>query len=368
MSEFASHTENNPALIYFTGGHLIVAYDAEPATNRIFVMDPYDGQNHHPLYSELDAGSTGNGPDYGDWLTTYKCFGYYSGVLWHCEAIWSEIKECFIGSDLLYTPRSGLDAGFYEPRSWTYNRLAWPEFSDSMGFYNIMRRIDDDETFGTIELADFGDTVFVDSTVTAGHTYHYRVISEEGDTLIFTDEMSFGLQKVAGLQFPDIAGQPSMMLCDGEYLYIAGGDRIKKVDITDPYNPCVVGTRDLSFLPLFGTGPRIRDMALGFYGGYLYVLGPQNFLVIHAVDDNMPVVGQLNDFPYGPESECYAVTVPDHIDLTAYVATNGGLTAVRVVYPTSPEVWGCYDGTGDSDGLCCYAVESVGDHLYVEFG
>ncbi|HUV36699.1 MAG TPA: FlgD immunoglobulin-like domain containing protein, partial [Patescibacteria group bacterium] len=47
---------------------------------------------------------------------------------------------------------------------------------------------------------------------------------------------SFGLQKVAGLQFPDIAGQPSMMLCDGEYLYIAGGDRIKKVDITDPYN------------------------------------------------------------------------------------------------------------------------------------
>ncbi len=314
----------------------------------------------------MDAGYARPGANYGMWLATYKLVGYYEGDLWDVDISWSEFKACF-GTDIIFwSPRSGMDAGFYEPRSCAYNRLAWPEFADSAGAYNVLRRIDDGEIFESVELMEAGDTVFIDSTVTAGHTYHYRVMSEDGDTLIYTDEMSFGLQKVAGLQFPDMVVPPMTILCDGEYLYVASIDRIKKIDVTDPYNPCVVGTRDLSFLPavLFW---KIRDMTLGRYGGYLYVVGPSDFLVINAVDDNLPITAHMSDFPT-PGSECYAVAVTDHVGYIAYVASRYGLVKVNVQYPSDPEIIGYYTGTGASEGARCYAVEAVGGYLYVEFG
>lgn len=296
---------------------------------------------------------------------------------------WGEIKGWF-ADDLGVGSPSGIAEGFYEPRSSEYSRLAWPEFADSAGMYSILRRVDDDEVFETIDWAEAGDTVFIDSTVTTGHTYHYRVVSEHGDTLMHTDEMSFGLLMTSELYFYGINGLPDyietlggdtvyaeyspeagFMIADGQYIYLACKDRVKKIDVSNPENPVEVGSRDISSYPFLGFSPDVKDLGIGeeyCTSGYLFVLTDLYLIIIDKTDNSLPIVSSISDF--GSEGcECNALVVMGHI---AYVATNCGISAVSFYNPSSPEVWGTYTGIGASEDRSVTALERVDDYLYVE--
>ncbi len=297
---------------------------------------------------------------------------------------WGEVKDQY--TDNCYSPTatgasSAFDAGSLEPRSSKFPRLAWNNFSDTMGVYGVLKRVDDSQVFETVESNSAGDTVLIDSTAVPGHTYYYRVLSTKGDTLLYTDEMSFGLQAISELDFYDINGDWSdivngdttyiargaLLIPDGQFLYIASDLKVKKIDVSDPFHPIEVASRDLPLLPEYGTAQKLVDMQIGYYDAYLFVLTDRCLVVIDKTNNTLPVVSTYSSF-LPSLCACKALAIKGAI---AYVVAAGeegqGIYAISFRYPSNLEVWGYYPGFGQSLGLSPYSVESVGDYLYVEF-
>lgn len=295
-------------------------------------------------------------------------------------ASWGAIKSMYYDGGA--TSTSGeFAAGAYEPRSSQYNRLAWSEFAPPSSGYNVMRSVDDDENMYLVGNLAYGDTVFIDSTATTGHTYDYRVVTLAGDSLCYTDEMSFGLLTLSELYFYDINGKPGdliiqgddtlyaeyvpeacFMIADGQYIYLACKDKVKKIDVTDPENPVEVGSRDISSFPYNGSSQIIKDMSIGYYDGYLFVLTELSLIVINKTTNDLPIVSSITDFDSG-YYDCIALSIMDNI---AYVATTSGIYAVSFHYPADLEIWGTYTGMASSEGNPIRALERVDDYLYVE--
>jgi len=277
-----------------------------------------------------------------------------------------------------------IHAGGLEPRSSRFPRIAWSDFAPSDLPYTVLRRVDNSETFEAIGTMAHGDTVLVDTTAVPGHTYHYRVASEQSDTLRHTEEMSYGLQLVSELFFYDIQGDPkylhlvkgdtveaqwwtvsASMIPHGQALYVAAKDKIKKIDVADPMNPTVLGTRDLSSLPPYrGVRQEVRDMAIGILNSHLFAVTNSSMIAFSASDNALPIESIMDGF-FPDFYECRAIAV---IDKMAYVATSKGILAVWVSSPVSPQLWGSYAGTGATAGEGAIALEAVNGHLYAEFG
>ena len=291
---------------------------------------------------------------------------------WGCiKSIYT--SDCDDGIQYSYDLTS-LSAGFYEPRSSFQNRIAWPCFADTLAHYNVLRRSDDLDEYTTIKTLAFNDTVFIDTTSISGHTYSYRTISEWGDTLTYTDEGTCGLQAISELYFYDINGAPDYainedttyaaaygcMVPTDNYLYLTSRGIVKKIDISDPKNPFVAGTRDISYLPYYYSFSQMaRDMTLGYYEGYLLLTTTSYFVIINAGDNSLPVVAAMD-----LGTEAYAVTV---IGTMAYVACQQGIKAISIQYPWAPEIWGVYSGYDSSIGRRAVTVDALNSNLIVEF-
>ena len=275
-------------------------------------------------------------------------------------------------------------AGGLEPRSSRFPRIAWSDFAPSDLPYTVLRRVDESETFEAIRTTAHGDTVLVDTTAVPGHTYHYRVASEQSDTLRHTEEMSYGLQLVSELFFYDIQGDPhylhlvkgdtveaqwwtvgASMIPHGQTLYLAAKDKLKKINVADPLNPIVLGTRDLSSLPPYrGVQQEVRDMAIGIFNSHLFAVTNSSLIAFNASDNALPIESIMDGF-FPDFYECRAIAV---IDKMAYVATSKGILAIWVSSPVSPQMWGSYAGTGTTAGEGAVALEAVNGYLYAEFG
>ncbi|UCF05046.1 MAG: T9SS type A sorting domain-containing protein [bacterium] len=299
---------------------------------------------------------------YGTWVFTDTIHNYSPGPLQHITGQWSDIKAVFCGSSL-GSSYDGLHDGEREPRSSEFNRLCWNAFADTMQTYTILRRTDSDEEYSTIGFRDFNDTIYIDSTTAAGHEYHYRIISNNTDTLQYTDEISLGLTRISTLAFPDIHDYPSTMLVENGTLYIAADVKLKKIDVSDSYNPFEVGSRDFSWLPKITFDPRIKDIALDAYTNLL-VTGHNYFIVIDRNDNALTSLSEKTGFLSDPNSHCTSVAV---MGRTAFLGSTEGVVAINYSNPYDPEVWGTYTGIGTSQGMQCMAVERVGEYLYLEF-
>jgi len=389
IGELATHTESNPAIAGFAGvaatGHTIVISEAIAATNQVTIMDSNDGCIDTWPYAWLQSSSP-----YGTWILTDLITGYVPGVLQafqsdYCSS-WGDIKTIYDPCSEYWSGSSSMSAfedGALEPRSSDYNRIAWRDFAGATGQYNILRSIDDTGAWATLKIQGAGDTVLIDSTITSGHVYHYGVLSHDGDTLKYTDEMTCGLQKTSELNFYDINGSWSsivnddttyaakgaLLIPEGQYLLLASDLKVKKIDVSDPYNPIEVGSRDLSFLPEYNGAPQgLRDMQVGYYGSYLFVLTNGCLVIIDKTINAMPIVSMYY-LSLPVVHDLYSLAIKDPVAYIAVAGESGaGIYAISFRYPANPEAWGYYPGFGQSIGLSPKAIESVGGYLYVEFG
>jgi hypothetical protein len=386
ISTLAAHTLANPAIAGFsvpgtTLGHSMVISSIDIANSKVTLMDPFSGTMQHWTYSYLQGPTI-----YGNWILTDLITGHSAGPLqaFHCSncGSWGEIKDAYRAcsyTEAASSEMASFEAGALEPRSSKFNRIAWKDFAGETGQYNILRSVDDAGDWSTLKIKGAGDTVLIDSTSIPGHMYHYGVMSLNGDTLKYTDEMSFGLQAVSQLCFYDInslvqtivngdttygAPRRALMIPDGQFLYIASALKVKKIDVSDPHNPMEVGSRDLSFLPEYdGHAQDLMDMQIGYYNSYLFVLTSHCLVVIDKTNNALPVISTYNSFsPTLVGGKALAVN-----GNIAYVAGYGGIYALSFRYPTNLELWGHYSGFGASAASYPLAIESVGDYLYVEF-
>jgi hypothetical protein len=241
-----------------------------------------------------------------------------------------------------------------------HNTLVWNVPEHDPSDYMIFRAEDDSENFIQIGSTLADDTVFVDTTITTEHAYHYRVTSIDGDTLVDSGVSSTGMKAISEIIFEN-EGWCDAILVDKDYVYLGLGSvgvSLKKIDISDPYNPVVVASRNMP-----GASVSMCNMALQSSRGYLLCLDCEGLYIVDISDDNLTIVGELHELD--GSGQCNTNEMCNDISIRgdmAYIASgvNNGIVAVNFSNPASPEIWGTYNR-----GEEVYrAVECIGDYLY----
>lgn len=239
------------------------------------------------------------------------------------------------------------------------NIVVWSEFGGGGAHYCILRRIDGEETMSHIGTNQLGDTVYIDEDVAAGHMYHYRVISDNGDTLEYTNECSAGLTMVSETVQMDDGGWLYAPTTDGDYIYAAYHaipQVIKKIDIADPLNPVFVASRSIPS-DYFS----IEAMEIVYYDAYLLCMTADCLLMLSKQDD-MPLISDIA-LPFAPRSGCNDMCI---IGNTAFVARgDSGLTAINFSYPDNMRNYGTYYGPEGEGITSIWNIEAIGDYLYI---
>jgi len=171
-----------------------------------------------------------------------------------------------------------------------------------------------------------GDLAFVTSR--SGHSDYSDLtiidVSDPSDSLLFLTEI--GSHRSSGLAFYAVS-------VSGTDAFIASGDGLLAIDVSDPASPVSVST--------FDTPGTAHDVFVN--GNYAYVADTDSGLQVIDVSDpaNPALVG---NYMHDPADSAWGVFVSGN---TAYVAYgNAGLVLVDITTPSSPSLIGGYDTPG----------------------
>ena len=254
---------------------------------------------------------------------------------------WGFIKSLYGDGGVITISCDTLLAGVYEPRSSQYYRLCWKNIAPPSGEFNVLRSNNNDDNMYVIGRLEYGDTVFIDSTVTEGNTYKYRIVTADNDSITYSDESSLGLIKISEISLTDITSQDNNpktghMVADENYIYLAAQEKIKKIDISNPYSPSILCTRDLSSYIDIDSMETITDIGISVENGLLFILTNKALLVIDLNDILMPVISSYN--VNGGSPYCRGLAITKNVIHIASMDTTG-LISLNFSNPMSLEMW-----------------------------
>jgi hypothetical protein len=242
------------------------------------------------------------------------------------------------------------------------NTLVWerPDLDDEAP-YHVFRWEDsaDPDDAELVSSVSPDDSVYVDETVSPGVEYHYRVATEDGETMVDLGTASAGLKLLGEFPVSESAGGNALAV-RGDNLFVSTIDEIVRFDISDPHSPVE-------------TGRRVMDEPVGYLelsknGEKLYGTTTTDFFILNATGGSgLPWVGAIYDMVSGDSNshdEIYDLVVDWPI---VYVSCGKkGVIAIDVGYlPSQPQAAGTYDPDGGQNAFAAGPLEMVDGELYV---
>ena len=176
----------------------------------------------------------------------------------------------------------------------------------------------------------------------AVHREHAFLVEPNGSLRVVYVPLAANPQEVGSLAISRLGSSVDVQ---GNYIYVAAGDGLNVVDISNPKAPYEVGS--------CYTAQKPTSVAVD--GGYAFATAGYHGLRVVNVSDaaNPHVIG----FCFAPEMYAHDVAVNGSY---AYVATSGGLWVVDVSDPTDPQIVGSLD----TPGYHAYGVALADEHAY----
>ncbi|MGP1383491.1 MAG: cadherin-like domain-containing protein [Thainema sp.] len=198
---------------------------------------------------------------------------------------------------------------------------------------------------------NYGNTSDVSAVEVIGN---YAYIGDNGfngglQIVDISDQDSYPY-KPSRLSTYDVSGGIRDINVIGNYAYVAVEDdfnsSLQIIDISDPYNPFLVSTYDIS-------ASRLEELEI--VGGYAYIA---------SADSGLQVIDISDPYNLTTVSEYYTTFYAHDINIVgnyAYVAAaDSGLQVVDISDPSNPVLVSSYNTSGDATG-----ISVIGNYAYV---